>query len=66
LPHPDDVGTVERVFWVLLVLLVLLALAAAVVVAVALPQLRSGAPVLTPHGERTVREARTRLTNGQH
>ena len=53
----------ERVFWVLLVVLVLLALAAAVVIAVALPHLRSGAQVLTPEGERVVREARARLTN---
>ena len=50
-------------FWVLLVLLVLAALAAAVVVAVALPHLKSGAQVLTPEGERVVREARARLTN---
>jgi hypothetical protein len=55
---------VERVFWiVLLVLVLLLAVAAAVVVAVALPHLRSGAQVLTPDGERVVREARARLTN---
>ena len=51
-------------FWVVLVVLVLLlAVAAAVVVAVALPHLRSGAQVLTPEGERVVREARARLTN---
>jgi hypothetical protein len=50
------------VFWVVLVVLVLVALAAAVVVAVALPHLRSGAQVLTPQGERAVREARARLT----
>ena len=50
-------------FWVVLVVvLVLLAIAAAVVVAVALPHLRSGAQVLTPEGERVVREARARLT----
>jgi hypothetical protein len=55
---------VERVFWVVLVAVVILvALAAAVVVAVALPHLRSGAQVLTPQGERVVREARARLTN---
>jgi archaellin len=55
---------VEPVFWVVLVAVVLLAaLAAAVVVAVALPHLRSGAQVLTPEGERVVREARARLTN---
>lgn len=56
----------ERVFWVLLVVLVLVALAATVVVAVALPHLRSGAQVLTPEGERVVREARARLTNTPH
>ena len=57
----------DRVFWVVLVAVVLLvALAAAVVVAVALPQLRSGAQVLTPEGERVVREARARLTNTPH
>ena len=51
-------------FWVVLLAVVLLvALAAAVVVAVALPHLRSGAQVLTPEGERVVREARARLTN---
>ncbi len=50
-------------FWVVLVVLVLLALAAGVVVAVALPHLRSGSQVLTPEGERVVREARARLTN---
>ena len=48
---------------VLVVVVLLLALAAAVVVAVALPHLRSGAQVLTPEGERVVREARARLTN---
>jgi hypothetical protein len=53
---------VEDVFWVLLVVVVLLALSVGVVVAVALPRLRSGAQVLTPHGERVVREARDRLT----
>jgi hypothetical protein len=46
-----------------LFVVVLVALAAAVVVAVALPHLRSGAQVLTPEGERVVREARARLTN---
>ena len=51
-------------FWVVLVVLVLLlAVAGAVIVAVALPHLRSGAQVLTPEGERVVREARARLTN---
>ena len=51
-------------FWVVLVVLVLLlAVAGAVIVAVALPHLRSGAQVLTPEGERVVREARSRLTN---
>jgi len=60
----SDVGTVEHVFWVVLVALVLLvAVAAAVIVVVALPHLRSGAQVLTPEGERVVREARSRLTN---
>ena len=50
--------------WVVLVALVLLlAVAAAVIVVVALPHLRSGAQVLTPEGERVVREARARLTN---
>ena len=55
-------------FWVVLVVLVLVAIAAAaVVVVVALPHLKSGAQVLTPEGERVVREARARLTNsGQH
>ena len=53
----------EDVFWVLLVVVVLLALSVGVVVAVALPRLRSGAQVLTPQGERVVREARARLTN---
>jgi hypothetical protein len=51
------------VLWVLLFAVVLVALAAAVVAAVALPHLRSGAQVLTPEGERVVREARARLTN---
>ncbi len=46
---------------VVLVFLVLLVLAAGVVVTVALPRLRSGAQVLTPQGERVVREARSRL-----
>ena len=50
-------------FWVVLMVILLLAVAAAVVVAVALPHLRSGAQVLTPEGERVVREARARLTN---
>ncbi len=50
-------------FWVVLMVMLLLAVAAAVVVAVALPRLRSGAQVLTPEGERVVREARARLTN---
>jgi hypothetical protein len=54
---------VERVFWVVLVVILLLAVAATVIVAVALPHLRSGAQVLTPDGERVVREARARLTN---
>jgi hypothetical protein len=54
---------VERVFWVVFFVVVLAALAAAVVLAVALPHLRSGAQVLTPQGERVVREARARLTN---
>ena len=53
----------ERVFWAVLFVVVLVALAAAVVVAVALPHLRSGRQVLTPEGERVVREARARLTN---
>ena len=48
---------------VVLVFVVLLALAAGVVVAVALPRLRSGAQVLTPQGERVVRGARSRLRN---
>jgi hypothetical protein len=63
LPPLPDVGTVEHVFWVVLVVLVLVVLAATVVVGVALPHLRSGAQVLTPEGERAVREARSRLTN---
>ncbi len=50
-------------FWVVLMVILLLAVAAAVVVVVALPHLRSGAQVLTPEGERVVREARARLTN---
>ena len=51
-------------FSVVLIVLVILVLAAvAVIVAVALPHLRSGAQVLTPEGERVVREARARLTN---
>ncbi|HVN12850.1 MAG TPA: hypothetical protein VMT69_12210 [Kineosporiaceae bacterium] len=49
--------------WVVLMLVVLLVVAAAIVVAVALPHLRSGGRVLTPQGERLVREARSRLTN---
>ena len=48
---------------VVLVFLVLLVVAAGVLVAVALPRLRSGAQVLTPQGERVVREARSRLKN---
>jgi hypothetical protein len=48
---------------VVVVFLVLLVLAAGVVVAVALPHLRSGGRVLTPQGERVVREARSRLRN---
>jgi hypothetical protein len=63
LPPAGDVGTVEGVFWVVLMVILLLAVAAAVVVVVALPHLRSGAQVLTPEGERVVREARARLTN---
>jgi hypothetical protein len=58
-----DLGTVERVLLVVLLLVLLLAVASTVVVAVALPHLRSGAQVLTPEGERVVREARARLTN---
>ena len=66
MPHrvlmPRDVGTVEGVSFVVLAVLVLLVLVAtAVVAAVALPNLRSGAQVLTPQGERVVREARSRL-----
>ena len=53
----------ERVLLVVLMIVLLLAVACAVVVAVALPHLRSGAQVLTPEGERVVREARARLTN---
>ncbi|MGZ4626237.1 MAG: hypothetical protein ACXV3S_08120 [Kineosporiaceae bacterium] len=49
--------------WVVVMLVVLIAVAAVIVVAVALPHLRSGAQVLTPQGERLVREARSRLTN---
>jgi hypothetical protein len=63
LPDAPDLGTVEPVLWVVLFAVVLVALAAAVVVVVALPRLRSGAQVLTPEGERVVREARARLTN---
>jgi hypothetical protein len=51
------------VLWVVLTLLVLVAVAALIVVLVALPHLRSGSQVLTPHGERLVREAKSRLTN---
>ena len=53
-------------FWVVLVVLVLLAVAATVIVVVALPHLRSGGQVLTPEGERVVREARSRLTNSRN
>ncbi len=53
----------ERVLWVVLLLLVLVLVAGGLVVAVALPHLRSGAQVLTPEGERLVREAKDRLTN---
>jgi hypothetical protein len=51
------------VLWVALTLVVLLAVAVTIIVAVALPHLRSGAQVLTPEGERLVREAKSRLTN---
>ena len=47
----------------LLSFLVLIALSAAIVVAVALPHLREGSQVLTPRGERLVREAKSRLTH---
>jgi hypothetical protein len=54
---------VERVLWVVLLLLVLVLIAGGVIVAVALPHLRAGSQVLTPQGERLVREAKDRLTN---
>jgi hypothetical protein len=49
--------------WVVLTFLVLVAVSATIVALVALPNLRSGSQVLTPHGERLVREARSRLTS---
>jgi hypothetical protein len=51
------------VLWVVLTFLVLVAVSAVIVALVALPNLRSGSQVLTPHGERLVREAKSRLTN---
>jgi hypothetical protein len=51
------------VLWVVLTFFVLVAVSAGIVVLVALPHLRSGSPVLTPQGERLVREAKSRLTN---
>jgi hypothetical protein len=51
------------VLWVVLTFFVLIAVSVVIVVLVALPHLRSGSPVLTPHGERLVREAKSRLTN---
>ena len=49
--------------WVVLTFLVLVAVSVVIVALVALPNLRSGSQVLTPSGERLVREARSRLTN---
>ena len=49
--------------WVVLTFVVLLAVSVAIVAVVALPNLRSGSQVLTPHGERLVREAKSRLMN---
>ena len=51
--------------WLILLVVLLLALAVAVIAAVAWPHLRSDSQILTPHGERVVREARDRLTNTQ-
>jgi hypothetical protein len=51
------------VIWVISTLSLLVAVAAVIVVVVAVPHLRSGSQVLTPQGERLVREARSRLTN---
>jgi hypothetical protein len=50
------------VLWVVLTFFVLVAVSAGIVVLVALPHLRSGSQVLTPQGERLVREARSRLS----
>jgi uncharacterized membrane protein len=46
------------VLTLVLVLLVVLGVAGAVIYAVAAPQVRAGAPVLTPDGERLARSAR--------
>ena len=51
--------------WVVLLVVLLVVLAGAIVAAVALPHLRAGSQILTPQGERVVREARDRLTNTQ-
>jgi hypothetical protein len=51
------------VLWVVLTFFVLVAVSAGIVVLVALPHLRSGSQVLTPQGERLVREVKARLTN---
>jgi hypothetical protein len=53
------------VLWVVVLVVLLVVLAAAIIVAVALPHLRAGSQILTPQGERVVREARDRLTNTQ-
>jgi hypothetical protein len=58
-----DLGTVEPVLWAVLILLLLVLVAVGVVAAVALPHLRAGSQLLTPEGERLVREAKDRLTN---
>ena len=50
---------------VLAVLVVLVLMATVVVTAVALPHLRSGGQVLTPRGERALREVRRRARNDQ-
>jgi sensor c-di-GMP phosphodiesterase-like protein len=51
--------------WLTVLVVLLVALSVAVITAVALPHLRSGSQILTPQGERVVREARDRLTNTQ-
>ena len=49
--------------WAVLTLVLLVAIATVIVILVALPHLRSGSQLLTPEGERLVREAKSRLTN---